>query len=146
MVDFPELASFGTLLEYALALEEVLARAGTAAAAAGPALQDLARKHEKRRQQLERMRRERLNEVVLQAITGMDRESYLPDALLMSEDLASTDIGGIMSHLAVAETRAGAFYDDAAGVAVNVLGGLDKTFRKLAAENRALAEVVGRAG
>lgn len=142
MVDnpnFPELSSFGTLLGFALALEQntaALARAAAArddCAAWRDALESGARKHDKRHKQLERMKRERLNEVVLQPIKGMARDEYVPALELP----AAPDQA--LATVAAADETTARFYDDAAAVAVNVLGGLDRTFRRLAKESRALA-------
>ena len=138
-IDSPEVTSFGTLLGYALNLEAALADLATRAAeiAAGDsghdALATTARKHIKRGRQLERLRRERLNEVVLQAITGIDRRAYIPVL-----DLPG-DAAGAARTVAAAEDLAAGFYLDAAAIAKNVLTGTERTFVKLAAESRSLA-------
>lgn len=140
-VNFPELTSFGTLMKFAIALEEVtadltrMAAEGQSGSAVAEALQRAATKHAKRHEQLEQMRRERLNEVVLQPIHGLDREAFLPPT-----SLPTTSLADIVETVAAAEDVSAKFYDEAASVASNVLSGLDKTFRRLAKENRALAE------
>ncbi len=134
-VEFPELTSFGTLFIYAGALEETLS--ALADQAAGKAIPDGAaktlktagRKHGKRVVQLANMRKERLNEVVLQPLTGMDRADYLPPA----------DAGDALATLAAAEETAARFYDDAAALGGDVLMGVDKTFRKYAKQSRGWA-------
>lgn len=131
-MDYPDLTSFGTVMEFALTLEADLASAITSAGAAYPYAAETSKKHEKRRQQLERLRRERLNEVVLQPVSGMERAEFEPHPI-------PAEAGDALQRLAANEERAAAFYDCAAGVAVNVLGGLDRTFRKMAAENRCFA-------
>ena len=137
--NFPELTSFGTLLKFGLAMEEATAETAETALKREdlkPWHDDLAtcaKKHKKRNKQLERLRRERLNEVVLQPITGMARETYLPHLVLPD------DPAGAMETMAAAEEAAARFYEDAAGTAANVLSGLDRTFRKLAKESRTFA-------
>ncbi len=136
-VEFPELISFGTMLGFAQALEQ----AGVELCAAAqqqvdhPALKKCVRKHGKRAKQLERIRRERLNEVVLQTIEGMDRGTYLPTL-----DLPA---GGEAAAVAAFERGVARFYDDAADTAADVLVGVDKSFRRLAKESRKFAEELG---
>lgn len=136
MTEFPELNSFGTLLKFAIALEEVLGELARRAAERGDCepfkdeLADCARKHGKRGGQLERLKRERLNEVVLQAITGMDGKDYEP----------ATDLdAGAAKVIADGEERAARFYADAATKAAEVMPGVDKTLKKLGKGNDELA-------
>ncbi len=136
--EFPELTSFGTLLGFAQALEAAAeTRASQAATresadAVQAALRACARRHAKRGRQLERLRRERLNEVVLQPITGMRREDYVPPAL-PRETLP--DVRAVARF----EEQIARVFDDAAELAADVLGGLERSFRRLAAESRDLA-------
>lgn len=115
-ISFPELNSYGTLVSFGLSLEQV---AEEKAAAAGE--DRIARKHQKRARQLELIFRERLNEVVLQPLTGMDRADYLP-----ADDLDRAALEALIAR----------FYDDAATIAADVLIGVDRTFRKWAEESR----------
>ena len=64
----------------------------------------------------------RLNEVVLQPLAGIERADFVPSPVLA--DL---------------EARSARFYEKAAVEAENVLGGLQRTFLKMAEENRELA-------
>ncbi|MCK4415089.1 MAG: hypothetical protein KAY32_16275 [Candidatus Eisenbacteria sp.] len=138
-IDFPEITSFGTLLGYALALEtalgELASQAGEREACAPwrERLQACARKHGKRAQQLERFRRERLNEVVLQTISGMNRADYLPP-MELPDDGAETAM-----QIAGAEDRVAKFYRDAAVHATHVLGGLVRSFAKMMKQSTDLA-------
>ncbi len=140
-VDFPELTSFGTLLKFALAIEQAaadlagLASSREACAASCDELARCAKKHQKRGRQLERLRQERLNEVVLQPIDGMERARYVP-ALELPQD---ADAGQTIALVASVEEAAARFYDDAAEIAANVLTGVDRTFTRLARESRSLA-------
>ena len=115
---FPELNSYGTLVAFAQSLEQV---AEAVAEAAGS--EKAARKHGKRARQLEQIFRERLNEVVLQPLAGMDRAAYLP-----AEGIALSALEALIAR----------FYDDAATAAAEVLIGVDRTFRKWAEESREL--------
>ncbi len=135
--EFPEITSFGTLFAFAQAFEEslvamseeVIGRGGEKADAASRAH----KRHSKRLGQLERLRRERLNEVVLQPLSGMERERYVPDLSCPGE------ASGAAAALAAAEEKAALFLDEAAEKAGSVLGGVERTLRKLAAESRELA-------
>lgn len=139
MIDeYPEITSFGTLLKFALALEAGIAELATRAAAREDCraweepLQRSARKHARRAVQLERLRRERLNEVVLQQVAGISGATYLPARELPADPTAA------LAAVAAAEERAAAFYADAARVAHRVLGGLERSFTKLGSESAAL--------
>jgi rubrerythrin len=140
--DFPELTSFGTLLKFALALEQTgieLANQAQESSVCAPwteTLSNCAKKHTKREKQLERLRQERLNEVVLQPIEGIERAEYLP----------TTDVSGISDGRQIIKTIiefeeiTARFYTDAAKIADDVLGGLPRTFLKLAEQSKKLAD------
>jgi len=138
--DFPELTSFGTLLKFALAMERAAAEIAKLAEreeceTRRDELIHCARRHTKRGGQLERVRRERLNEVVLQRIDGMEAREYIP-ALDLPADATGPET---MERMISVEESAACFYDDAAKIAANVLAGVDRTLRKLAKENHSLA-------
>ena len=69
--------------------------------------------------------------MVLQAISGMDGDTYAKAVTSASEDVA-----GVIA----AEECAAKFYRDAARVAAEILGGVEKILNKLAAENDQLAD------
>ncbi|MFH1532806.1 MAG: hypothetical protein ABIK09_18950 [Pseudomonadota bacterium] len=121
--EFPVLTSFGTVLLFAQALE-----ARAAALATAGDLQKAARLHDKRVKRLELLRKERLNEVVLQPVAGLDRAEYLPPE-------GAVGAAGLASLEAII-TR---FYRDALVRAVDVLGGLERTFERFARESEELA-------
>lgn len=134
--DFPEITSFGTLLKFALAIDQTAADLEEQAAA-HPAcnhhqatLAAMSAKHVRRVADLERLARERLNEVILQPLTGMARGEYLPPVTLAGDDAAS-----ILAELARLEELSARFYGDAAERAVNLLGGLDRTFKRFVKED-----------
>ena len=139
--EFPELTSFGTLFRFACALEEAAGRmAGSlaaldACAAWREVLLDCAARHAKRGRDLERLRRERLNEVVLQAISGMDRADYVPTADVPADAAAPH----CLEALASVEESAARLHEDGARVAAGVMPGLDRPLQRLARESRDLA-------
>jgi hypothetical protein len=146
--DFPEITSFGTLLKFALALEQTaVALEGEAAghstcAAHASTLQSFAEKHTRRLGDLERLQRERLNEVVLQPLGGMTADEYRP-----TQELPSGDAAAILGVLVALEERSARFYGDAAERAVNLLGGLDRTFKRFVKEDAKRAQALrGLAG
>ncbi len=145
--DYPEISSFGTLLKFALALEEAAEALHTRAAATeacadhrGP-LEGMARKHARRRMDLERLARERLNEVLLQPLSGMSRGDYLPPGQLPVGDASAA-----LDVLAAMEESSARFFEDSATRARDLLGGLDRTFRRFAKEDaRRAAKLKGMA-
>jgi len=141
-IEFPQITSFGTLLKFAQALDQTAAdledqAAGLPALAEHQApLAAMSRKHARRVGDLERLARERLNEVVLQPLSGMARGEYLPPTTLPD------DAAGILGTLAGLEDLSARFYGDAADRAVNLLGGLDRTFKRFVKEDRKRAEAL----
>jgi hypothetical protein len=142
MAEFPELTSFGTIFIFAQALEDNVAGLAEAAlaredcAGAAKALKTSAKKHAKRSKELANMRRERLNEVVLQRIDGMDRAEFQPPTELPGDAAAA------LATVAEADEVTARFYEAAADVAAGVLGGMDRKFRKLARKSRDMAAAV----
>jgi hypothetical protein len=142
---FPELTSFGTLLTFAHSLEETAADFANDAAENGECeawrtdLENCARSHRKRSTQMERVRRERLNEVVLQPIYGMERTRYIPQTEIGSE---YRDGEKVVDQVISIEDTVASFYEDAAAHAENVLSGVERTFRKLARESAILAKTL----
>ena len=134
--EFPELTSFGTLLNFAMALEnraEAQYREALQTSPSTPAAEILVkgqRAHFKRRSRLDNLRRERLNEVVLQPLAGLDRADYLPPTAL-----GPPNVG----ELAALERILARFYRDANVRASSVLGGLQRTFERFARESDELA-------
>ncbi len=130
----PELTNFGSLVRYALELESSTAafyraavtilRGGRGADLAGT----LAQQHEGRRSLLERTRQQKLNEMVLEPISGLDGARYVYDARLR-------DAGEIRGRAVGIEETAGRFYSESAVVAKSLLTEAARTFRKLADEN-----------
>ena len=141
-IEFPELNSFGNVLKFAAALEQKVADYARRAEdlddfpGQRELLSSCAKKHERRLAQLERIRRERLNEMVLQPIYGLNGADYVESADLPG----GSDVGSLISRLVHAEESTARFYTDAADVAANVLTGVERTFKKLAKESRSFAD------
>ncbi len=130
----PELTNFGSLIRFAIELEAATAAfyAG-AEGAAGPGtrrqlLHELAAQHESRRALLIRTRQQKLNEMVLEPITGLDGRRYVFDA-------AGGPPGETPDRAMALETVAGRLYEESAVVAQALLTEAARTFRKLADEN-----------
>lgn len=130
----PELTNFGSLIRFAIELEsETAAFYGTAARLldAGPSARlalELAAQHEGRRDLLVRTRQQKLNEMVLEPITGLDGRRYVFDAT------AGERAEAIPKALALEEV-ARRLYAEASVVAASLLTEAARTFRKLADEN-----------
>lgn len=133
-MDVPELTNFGSLVRYAIELEAATAAFyQTAVRLLGPgeaaslALQ-LSQEHEARRSLLERTRQQKLNEMVLEPISGLDGSRYVAD----TDAQALADVRP--KSIALEET-AGRLYAESAEVAGSLLTEAARTFRKLGAEN-----------
>ena len=130
----PELTNFGSLVRYALELEASSTRFYRAAAGllpGGPGVdlaRELAEQHEGRRKLLERTRQQKLNEMVLEPISGLDGSRYVADANLTGALEIRRKALGI-------EEVAARFYTESAVVAKSLLTEAARTFQKLAEEN-----------
>ena len=130
-VHFPEVTTFGTLMSFAMALEEL---AIELCVAQGDPAAGLAKKHKKRLARLEEVRRERLNEVILEPLHGVDAARHL-DGLHPSNDESA-------ARLALLERRSADFYLDSARLAGNMLAEIARIFERLAKENQKLSSEV----
>lgn len=130
----PELTNFGSLVRFAVELEtSTAAFYETAAASLPPGAQaDLARalatQHENRRALLLRTRQQKLNEMVLEPITGLDGRRYLFDATRAGPD-------SVISKAVALEETAQRLYEESSVVARSLLTEAARTLRKLADEN-----------
>lgn len=130
----PELTTFGALLRFAIELEAASSAYYESAAAilakdgAGTLVRELAAQHANRHRLLERTRQMKLNEMVLEPISGLDGDRYVFDATPAPKD-------GVLPRGVDLETIAQAFYVDSATVAKSLLTEAARTFRKLAEEN-----------
>lgn len=142
-MDPPELTNFGSLIRFALELEAATS-AYYAKAAANPAMErqadlfrTLATEHEDRRRLLEQTRQQKLNEMVLEPVTGLDGARYAVDASVGPP--AET-----VQRASRLEEVAALFYGETSVVAQSLLTEAARTLRKLADENvRNLARLRG---
>lgn len=140
--DLPEINSFGTLVRFAIGLEHhALAFTEACAertdlASRADLLSRLQRDHRRRSRRLERLKREQLNEVVLEPISGMERDRYLPPALPTPD----RDASQVIQDLAALEQNTARFYADSADHARGALSGLARTFRKMGDRSARFAE------
>jgi rubrerythrin len=104
-----ELGTFGAILRFAMELEQ---RAVDFYGAAGGELEEvfgeLAQGSRKRRNRLERARREMVVEMVLESIIGLDRDTYSVSLSL------EVDEAGLLRQARVLEETSARFYQDAA--------------------------------
>jgi len=132
----PELTNFGSLVRFAIELEvETAAFYGAAASLLGPGAEGelarrLAAQHDGRRSLLVRTRQQKLNEMVLEPITGLDGRRYVFDATAESR-------GDVLRKALPLEETGRRFYEESSVVARSLLTEAARTFRKLADENAA---------
>lgn len=130
----PELTNFGSLVRFAIELESATGAFYTAAAnllGPGPRGQlagQLATQHENRRGLLVRTRQQKLNEMVLEPITGLDGRRYVFDATAGGRD-------EVTEKALALEEVARRLYEESSVVAQSLLTEAARTFRKLADEN-----------
>jgi rubrerythrin len=125
-----QLGTFGAILKYGTEIEDAAAayynRLGAMAGEEARGLIcDLANGSRKNRQTLERTRRMEMQEMILEAITGLDTVNY---------DFGSDppeDFKGGVSKAVAMEQKASRFYTDAASK-LGFLGNVKRTLEKLA--------------
>jgi rubrerythrin len=131
----PELTTFGAVLRFAIDLETASAAFYEAAAGLlakdgpGTLVRELSAQHANRRHLLERTRQMKLNEMVLEPVSGLDGRRYVFDATSAPKD-------GVLRRAIDLEAVAVRFYEDSSTVAKSLLTEAARTFRKLAEENR----------
>ncbi len=129
-----ELTTFGSLIRFALELEVATAAfydgAGELIGPDGPQalFRELATQHAERRRLLERTRQQKLNEMVLEPITGLDGHRYVYDASVPSRDQLRSRAGAL-------EAVAALFYEESSVVAKYLLTEASRTLQRLAEEN-----------
>lgn len=133
----PELTTFGALVRFAFDLEESARRlcergaAGAKDERAQGLFHQLARDHSGRHALLERVRREQLNELILEPIHDLRGEDYAVGA----EGLDGVTPRDLIGALRAEERRAERFYLDSARVAKSILAEVGRTFEKLGRQN-----------
>ncbi len=132
--EVPELTNFGSLIRFALGLEAATSTFYEAAAGlpepGGPPdlFRELAAQHAVRHRLLERTRQQKLNEMVLEPITGLDGRRYAYDASVPPRD----EVGPRAQAL---EAVAARFYEESSVVAEALLTEAARTLQRLAEEN-----------
>ncbi len=127
-MDPPELTNFGSLVRFALSLEDAAASffEGLATVVMGEELQGLAREladqHRQRRKVLEQTRA-RVNEMILEPISGLHGGRYVFDAG------PADGTEAVARGVSLEETSA-RFYSESAMVAKALLAEAARTFRK----------------
>ncbi len=130
----PELTTFGSLLRFAVELEAATAAFYESALSVLPPdgpwalARELAAQHANRRSLLERTRQLKLNEMVLEPVSGLDGGRYVFDSTPAPRD-------SVVSRALDLEGTAERFYNESAAVAKSLLTEAARTFRKLAEEN-----------
>lgn len=133
-MDAPELTNFGSLIRHAVALEAATASfyeeairllgPGKAAETAG----ELRDAHESRQRLLVRTRQQKLNEMVLEPISGLDGARYTFDAAVHAPSEVR-DKALALEHVAAL------LYRESSEIAKSLLTEAARTFRKLGEEN-----------
>jgi hypothetical protein len=130
----PELTNFGSLVRFAVELEGATAAFYATAVGllgsgrAAELARQLAIQHETRRDLLVRTRQQKLNEMVLEPITGLDGTRYVFDA-------TAAGPRELLPKAMALEEVAERLYEESSIVAKSLLTEAARTFRKLADEN-----------
>ncbi|MEM4657483.1 MAG: hypothetical protein QXX77_03565 [Candidatus Methanosuratincola sp.] len=129
-----QLGTFGAILKFASELEEAASNFYDGAAKkVSPDLQktfcDFANASKKNKQMLERTRRMEMQEMILEAITGIDSDNYKVDST------TSTDEKKNIGKAIEIESKTKKFYEDSMEK-LGFLPNVKKTLAKLAAEKQ----------
>lgn len=129
-----QLGTFGAILKYATDIEEGAASYYDSLAALAPpqakALAvEMAAASRKNKQILERTRRMEMQEMILEAITGIDSDNYKADKEVSSDEDAN------LRKAVEIESNAKRFYEESMEK-LGFLPNVKKTFAKLAAERQ----------
>lgn len=130
----PELTNFGSLIRFALELETATAafyeQVAELVGPEGPRAlsRELAAQHAARHRLLERTRQQKLNEMVLEPVTGLDGTRYVYDASVPSR-------AQVVSKAVALEGVAARFYEETSAVAKSLLTEATRTLQRLAEEN-----------
>jgi len=131
---FPEITSFSSLIRFALELENRAISFFEGSISTFPnlaALPLLCEAHVKRYQVLERTRRQKLNEMILEPIHELNREDYLVENVAIE----GAPLQDVMKALINLEETSARFYADSAKIAKSLLAEASRIFQKLAREN-----------
>lgn len=133
--DFPELTTIGALFRFAAVLEQAALEVLKAAAKTSGGDETLARlvvKHERRADELERARKEKLNETVLEPLMDMPNTPYVPS---IPADITSQDTPALIAAALDIERKTAAFYGDSIDKAGPVLAEVRRIFARYQKES-----------
>lgn len=137
----PELVNFGSLIRYAMLLEETTVEAYDKLAMLEnekivETVKKLQRTHTSRLQTLSRVRRENLSEMLLEPISGLSSKSYLVSDEFATKLEQANNILDLIMALTELTKKAGTFYQDSIDKGKNALAEVSNTFRRFVKENR----------
>ncbi len=136
---FPEMKTFSSVIRYSLCMEEAVEEFYRSAAECVPSaaedLNALADVHKKRYRLLEETRQQKLNEMILEPVCGLDREAYLPDVEI-------TDNSGVLDKAIAVEESCETFYLALTETAKELSREASKVYKQMAKENGKLKNKV----
>lgn len=133
-----DLTTFGAVIKFAIETELAATKFyDTHAQASARAnwsniFMELSRLHQKRKLTLERVRREKLNEIMLEPITGLNCDNYV---IKLDTELDHSDVTKLLQTAHDIELRCIYFYRDTAKIAKSFSTEVTKIFERLAKEN-----------
>ena len=124
--------TFSSVIRYSLCLEEAIEwfykeASGKSKDLAGE-FSALAETHNKRYKLLEETRQQKLNEMILEPISGLDRDKYLPEVDPIKESAIVQQAIGV-------EEKAGVFYEELSKTANELSREAAKVYKRMAKEN-----------
>lgn len=131
---FPEITTFGSLIRFALELENTAVSLYEGSSKTYPdvaALPLLAGVHRKRFQLLEQTRQQKLNEMILEAIHELNRNDYLVE----TDEVNGSPLHEVLKRAITLEEQSFKFYGDSARLAKSLLAEASRIFQKLAKVN-----------
>jgi hypothetical protein len=140
---FPEMNTFSSVIRYSLCLEEAIELFYREAAGKSrdlaEALTSLAEAHNKRYKLLEETRQQKLNEMILEPISGLERDKYLPEVDPINES-------AIVQQAMAVEDKAGVFYEELSKTANELSREAAKVYKRMAKENGKLKAKLEKLG
>lgn len=140
---FPEMNTFSSVIRFSLCLEEAAEGFYHQAMDLWPeqaaGLAELAGLHQKRYVLLEETRQQKLNEMILEPVSGCERADYLPDVALDNAQ-------DIVPKALALENLSAKFYDNLSQVSRELSREAAKVYARLARENEKLQAKVQALG